>query len=762
MTMEQTKKKKVKRIAFIGNYLPRKCGIATFTTDLCESIASEFNKSTCFAVAVNDADSAYTYPPRVRFEITESDIVSYRRTADFLNINNMDVISLQHEYGIFGGVAGSHILALLRELRMPLVTTLHTVLRQPNPNQRKVVEELIRLSDRMVVMSKKAVEFLHDIYKAPREKIELIPHGIPDIPFVDSNFYKDQFGVEGKMVLLTFGLMSPNKGIENAIKALPAILKQHPNTVYIVVGATHPNTIKNEGESYRLSLELLAEECGVEKGIIFHNRFVSLEELIQFICTTDIYITPYINPEQIVSGALAYVLGAGKPVVSTPYWYAQELLADNRGVLVPFNDPEAIATQTISLLEDNIKRHAIRKRCYLYGREMIWPVVASRYMKCFESAYEERMRKRRAIFVAKTISQRPPDLPVLNLNHLFSLTDDTGMFQHSISIVPNYGEGYTTDDNARALILTTMIEEITQDTMQNVDKLAIRYLAFLQYAFNPKLGRFRNFLAYNRTWLEESGSEDSHGRALWALGIILGRSKFQKLRNLAGLLFSTALPAATKFSSPRAWAFTLIGINEYLRRFSGDRAAQNVEGNLIEKLMELYRNNSTADWPWFEDILSYSNAKLSYAMLLCGERLIRNDLKDVALKTLDWLTKIQQSKEGYFEPIGSNGFYRRGGERAYFDQQPIEAYGMILACLEAFRVTGENRWYKEAQLAFEWYLGRNSGRLPLYDQVTGGCYDSLHSNRVNENQGAESTLSFLLSLLEMRQAEHVIVTPASE
>jgi glycosyltransferase involved in cell wall biosynthesis len=760
--VKQTARKRLKRIAFIGNYLPRQCGIATFTTDLCESIASEFTKLTCFALAVNDVEAGYSYPPRVRFELTQNDIVSYRRTADFLNINNIDIVSLQHEYGIFGGIAGSHILALLRELRMPLVTTLHTVLRKPDPNQRKVMLELIRLSDRLVVMSQKAAEFLHDVYKTPQEKIEIIPHGIPDIPFVDSNFYKDQFGVEGKIVLHTFGLLSPNKGIENVIKALPAVLKRYPNTVYIVVGVTHPHTLKHEGESYRLSLELLAEECGVKKGIIFHNRFVSLDELVKFICTTDIYITPYINPEQIVSGTLAYVVGAGKPVISTPYWYAQELLGDNRGVLVPFNDPEAIASQVLFLLENSVKRHAMRKRCYLLGREMIWKVVAKGYLKCFESAYEERMRRRHAIFVAKTLSQRPLDLPLLNLSHLFALTDDTGILQHSVSIVPNYNEGYTTDDNARALVLTTMLEEIMQDTEQKIDKLAIRYLAFLMYAFNPGLGRFRNFLSYGRCWLEDCGSEDSHGRALWALGSVLGRSKSQKLRSVAGQLFSIALPASSKFSSPRAWAFTLIGINEYLQRFSGDRAAQNIEAILVERLMDLYKHNSTPDWPWFEDILSYSNAKIPHALFLCGHRLLNNDMKDVALKALDWLTTVQQSREGYFEPIGSNGFYRRGGERAHFDQQPIEAYGMILACLETYRVTGDERWYKEAERAFEWFLGRNNGRLPIYDTTTGGCCDSLHSDRVNENQGAESTLAFLLSLLEMRRAEHLLAIPTKE
>ncbi|MBN2380735.1 glycosyltransferase [candidate division WOR-3 bacterium] len=760
--MLQLGKNHIKRMAVIGNYLPRQCGIATFTTDLCEAIACEHKKVSCFAVAVNDTETGYTYPPRVRFEVTEGDVVSYRRTADFLNINNVDVISLQHEYGIYGGLAGSHILALLRELRMPLVTTLHTVLREPDSNQRKVMEELIRLSDRMVVMSEHASQFMHEVYDAPLEKIEIIPHGIPDIAFVDPNFYKDQFGVEGKMVILTFGLISPSKGIENVIKALPRILERYPNIVYIVVGATHPNVLKHEGESYRLSLEILAKEHGVEKAIIFHNRFVSIEELIEFISATDIYVTPYINQAQIVSGTLAYVVGAGKPVISTPYWYAEELLADNRGALVGFNEPEAIADQAIELLDNEVKRNAMRKRCYLYGREMIWPTVAQKYMRCFENAYEDRMRSQRGAFVTKTLSERPPDLPLLNLGHLFSMTDDTGMLQHAVSVVPNYKEGYTTDDNARALILTTMLEEITLDKMQKVDKLAIRYLAFLMYAFNSELGRFRNFLSYDRRWLEECGSEDSHGRSLWALGMVLGRSKSRELRDVAGRMFSIALPATLKFTSPRAWSFTLIGIHEYLRRFSGDRDAQSVEEVLAEKLMGLYRRNAAPDWQWFEDVLTYSNAKMSYALLLCAQRLERGDMKEVALATLEWLSKVQQSPEGFFEPVGCNGFYRRGEERALFDQQPIEAFGMILACLETYRITGENRWYKEAERAFEWFLGRNDGRLGLYDPTTGGCCDSLHSDRVSENQGAESTLAFLLSLVEMRQAEHVLTIPTQE
>ena len=380
----------IKRIAFIGNYLPRQCGIATFTTDLCEAIAAEYDGTTCIALPVNDIEAGYAYPPRVRFELTEKDIDSYRRAADFLNINNVDLVCLQHEYGIFGGQAGSHILALLRELRMPIVTTLHTILRDPSPDQRRVLEEIATLSDRLVVMSERGAEFLQEVYHVSPKKIDLIPHGIPDVPFVDPSFHKDLFGVEGKMVLLSFGLLSANKGIENVIAALPAILARHPNVVYIILGATHPHVKRDEGETYRLSLQWLAQEKGVEAQVIFYNRFVSLEELIEFIGAADIYITPYLNEAQIVSGTLAYTLGAGKAVISTPYWYAEEMLADERGALVPFHDPAALAEQVIDLLDNEAKRHAMRKRAYLFGREMIWPQVARRYMESFERARAER------------------------------------------------------------------------------------------------------------------------------------------------------------------------------------------------------------------------------------------------------------------------------------------------------------------------------------------------------------------------------------
>ena len=744
----------IKRIAFIGNYLPRQCGIATFTTDLCESIADEYKGTACIALPVNDTEAGYEYPARVRFELTEKDIESYRRAADFLNINNVDMVSLQHEYGIFGGKAGSYILTLLRELRMPVVTTLHTILKDPNPDQRRVLEEIVSLSDRVVVMSERGAEFLQSIYHVPTEKIDLIPHGIPDVPFVDPSFHKDLFGVEGKSVLLSFGLLSANKGIENVIAAMPAILAKFPDVMYIVVGATHPHVIQNEGETYRLSLQWLAQEKGVEGNVIFYNRFVSLEELVQFISASDIYITPYLDVAQITSGTLAYTVGAGKAVISTPYWYAEELLADERGALVPFSDPQALADQVIDLLANESKRHAMRKRAYLFGRNMIWPQVARGYMQSFERARAEHRHVAAAGFAVKPLDKRAGELPPLKLDHLQHLTDDTGIFQHAIFTIPNYREGYTTDDNARALMVSVLLEELGNE--EAID-LATRYLAFTWYAFNSETKRFRNFMDYQRNWLEENGSDDSHGRALWALGIVLGRSNTPTLHNMAGRVFEQSLLAILETTSPRAWAFALIGIHEYLQRFAGDRRVSQVQEQLAGRLLSLYKDNRMDGWNWFEDKLTYCNAVLSHAVLLCGQSMSNPEMLEVGLGSLLWLAELQHAdmKEKHFVPIGSNGFYQRGGARARFDQQPVEAQAMVSACLEAHRITGEKSWHIEARRAFEWFLGRNDLHLPVYDPTTGGCRDGLHPDRPNENQGAESTLAFLQSLLELRLAENI-------
>lgn len=739
------------RLAFIGNYLPRLCGIATFTTDLCEAVAARYSGTTCIALPVNDIEAGYPYPSRVRFELAEKDVESYRRAADFLNINNVDLVSLQHEYGIFGGRAGSHILTLLRELRMPVVTTLHTILRDPDPDQKRVLEEIAALSDRLVVMSARGAEFLREIYGVVPEKIDLIPHGIPDVPFVDPSYNKDVFGVEGKIVLLSFGLLSASKGIENVISALPAILARHPNVVYIVLGATHPHVVKQEGETYRLSLQWLAQEKGVEGQVIFYNRFVSLEELVEFISVADVYITPYLNEAQITSGTLAYTLGAGKAVISTPYWYAEEVLAEGRGVLVPFRDPAALAEHVNDLLDNEPQRHAMRKRAYLFGREMIWPQVASRYMESFLSARAEHRHFAHTEFAVKPLGQRPGELPPLKLDHLNTMTDETGMLQHAIFTVPNYHEGYCIDDNARALMVSALLEALGNERAM---ERGSRYLAFIWYAFNTETERFRNFMDYQRRWMEESGSDDSHGRTLWALGTLLGRSHTSAMHSMAGWVFEQALPAILETTSPRAWAFAIMGIQEYLKRFGGDRRASQVREELSKRLLTLYQDHRSDEWRWFENRLTYCNAALPHALLLCGEAMSDSSMTESGLESLTWLTDLQRADAGYFIPIGSNGFYTQGGARARFDQQPVEAQAMVSACLEAFRITTEKHWSREARRVFDWFLGRNDLNMPIYDPTTGGCRDGLHPDRVNENQGAESTLAFLQALLELRLSEN--------
>ena len=741
------------RIAFVGNYLPRECGIATFTTDLCTALASEYGTGRLFAIPVNDPDSRYDYPEQVRLELEQDELASYERAADFLNFNGNDLVCLQHEYGIYGGSAGSHILTLLRKLKMPLVTTLHTVLREPNADQRIVLEEIARLSDRLVVMSELAAQLLRDLYAVPAEKIDVIPHGVPEMPFMDPNYFKDKFGTEGKSVLLTFGLLSPNKGIENVIRALPSILARHPNVVYIVSGVTHPHLRRREGESYREELTALAEQLGVSSQLIFNNRFVSTEELVEHVGAADIYVTPYRHEAQIVSGTLAIALGAGKAIISTPYWHAKELLADGRGVIVPFDDPGSISEAVLRLMENDAERHAMRKRAYLHSRETTWPNTARAYMASFQRARFERSLRPRPAQLSEVGLNAPDELPALNTAHLLSMTDDTGMLQHAIFSVPNTREGYTTDDNARALIVSSLLDERYRfEPVDEHSELSRRYLAFLWLAFHSDTGRFRNFLSYDRRWLEDVGSEDSHGRALWALGIVLGHSQIEGLRGAAGRLFEAAMPASLTFSSPRAWAFSILGMQAYLDWFPGDRAVQGARNMLANRLLNLYERTRTSTWQWFEKSLAYSNARLSQALILAGWRSGNQKMIATGIESLEWLVAAQhRGDKETFVPIGSNGFFTQGKEKARFDQQPVEACATISACLETYRLTRDRCWLEQAQHIFSWYLGKNDLQVPLYDAGTGGCRDGLHPDRVNENQGAESTLSFLMALLEMQK-----------
>jgi glycosyltransferase involved in cell wall biosynthesis len=747
----------LRKVAFLGDYLPRKCGIATFTTDLRCAVAAEFPAVQCLVVPVNDIEGGYDYPAEVRFEIAEQDLPSYLRAADFLNITDVDVVCVEHEFGIFGGPAGSHVLALLRELRMPIVTTLHTILREPNDEQRRVMRDLIRLSTRLVVMTERGREFLLEVYHAPANKIDLIPHGIPDMPFADPNFFKDEFGVAGKQVLLTFGLLSPNKGIEYALRALPEIIREFPNVVYIVVGQTHPNLLREQGEAHRLDLARLAKDLGVQKHVVFFNRFVELEELMRFIGAADIYLTPYLTETQITSGTLAYAFGNGNAVVSTPYWHAVELLAGDRGRLVPFRDAKAIAVAVLELLRDEPLRHSMRKNAFQLGREMVWSHVAQLYAKAFDQARLDHSFVGRKSSPIKTLDEQPGQLPELKLDHLFRMSDSTGIFQHASFTVPNFAEGYCTDDNARALLLTLMLQHLGHESPQ-IAALTATYAAFLNHAFDRSSRRFRNFMSFDRHWLEEVGSEDCQGRALWALGLCVAQAGQGSLQMLAAHLFEQALPAITELVSPRSWAFALLGIDEYLQRLNGDRLVNQVREALTAKLMQRYADTANDGWHWFEDLVSYANARLPQALILSGRRTNDASVLETGLKALRWLVKLQTSEAGFFRPIGSNGFFRRGRDRAQFDQQPIEAHATVGACIAAHQATGEIQWVIEARRAFEWFLGRNDLGLALYDAGTGGCHDGLQVDRLSQNEGAESTLAFLIALAEMQALQNSLTS----
>ncbi|MCD6377355.1 MAG: glycosyltransferase family 4 protein [Planctomycetes bacterium] len=749
--MAKSERTEKKEIIFISSYVPRQCGIATFTHDLVHAVSGIVGKSyRCGVVAINDRPEGYRYDSEVRFEIRESIQNDYRRAAEFINISNAQVVCLQHEYGLFGGPSGAHILTMLRRLRRPLVSTLHTVLTDPTSDQRQVLNEICQLSTKVVVMSLRARQILQDIYGVMPEKIAIIPHGIPDVPFVDPAFYKDKFGVEGRELILSFGLLSPGKGFEYAIRAMPAIVKKFPRAVYMIVGATHPQIRKRSGEKYRSSLQQLARELGVAENVIFQNRFVELEELCEFLCAADICVIPYLNEAQVVSGVLAYAIGTGNAVISTPFWHAQELLADDRGRLVPFRDPDAIAKNVLELLSDDLQRDAMRKRAYQYSRQMVWKEVAKQYIDVFSSAQKQPIHPiLMTRSVASSISSE--ELPEIDLRHLRMLTDDTGIIQHCLYATPDRRFGYATDDNARALIVASMYWHQTHD--ETILPLLQTYLSFLNHAFDLDLGRFRNFMNYSRQWTEMIGSEDSHGRALWGLGVCIAMCSQEAIIGLATKLFKQALPAVDKFVSPRAWAFSIVGIQAYLQRFGGDSEAKRIRSSLAEKLYNRFVEHAGDDWPWCENVVTYDNAKLPQALLMSGKWMFRSDIIEMGERALRWLLEVQTSSRGNLSIIGTNGWFPRGGTPARFDQQPIETEALVEACLEAYNVTGDDYWLYHARRCFNWFLGDNDIQTPVYDFTTGGCHDGIHPDRINQNQGAESTLAWLISLLLMTERQ---------
>ena len=749
-------------LALVGNFPPRKCGIATFTCDLMNALAGELPETNCWAVAMNDVQRGYNYPPQVQFEVYYKNLTDYRLAVDFLNMNQVEAVFLQHEYGIFGGDHGKHVIELLGSLRMPVLTTLHTVLMEPSPKQRSAIEEISRFSDRMIVMSQRGVDTLQRVYGIPTEKVVLIHHGIPDLAFVDPNYFKDQFGVEGRKVILTFGLLSRNKGIDFMIDAMPEIVKRHPEAVYIVLGETHPHVMREEGDAYRLSLQLRARNLGMEKNVIFHNRYVDLRELCDFLGAADIYVTPYLNREQIVSGTLAYALGAGKATISTPYWYAEEMLADGRGRLVPFKNSEALAEQVVDLLDNEMDRHAMRKRAYTFCRSMVWKEVARSYLNEFSRVKRERALAPRFSIQASLQRVMPLELPLLRFDHLYRLTDDVGILQHANYIIPDRFNGYCTDDNARGLIAALMAYNLVYDDSKLI-RLACRFMSFLHHGLNESTGRFRNFLSYDRRWLEEKGSEDSHGRAIWSLGVVVSLIRWESLTAAALRLFERAFPVMEGFKSPRAQAFGLLGANAYLKKFSGDSEVRRIRDSLAGRLFKQFQDNASEDWPWFEDTITYANGKIPQALIATGTSLQREDMVNAGFRSLEWLLRIQTDPEGHFVPVGNDGWYSRTGPRARFDQQPIEAQNMIEACIAAYRVTNDKKWINLTQNCFEWFLGRNDLNEPVYDHETCGCCDGLTADGVNQNQGAESTLAWMISLLHMhslRDSEALIVDTA--
>ncbi len=740
------------KIAFIGNSLPRRCGIATFTNDLQLAVAASRPGTEATIVAMNDGDRSYAYPPVVRTQVRADKLEDYVSAADVLNSERFDAVSLQHEFGIFGGEAGAHVLGLLSRLKMPIVTTFHTVLSEPAPQQRRVFNEIVALSSKVVVMADKGRELLRSTYAVPAEKIEVIPHGIPDAPFVDPEATKLKLGFAGKPVVLTFGLLSQSKGIEVMIDAMPEILRRKPDAVYVVLGATHPNLVRDQGEAYRESLVTRARARGVEKQVVFLDRFVDEPTLLDFISMCDVYVTPYLNESQMTSGTLAYSFGMGKAVVSTPYWHARELLADGRGVLVPFNDVAAIGSEIAGLLTDDLRRNRMRKRAYAGSRSMTWQRTASRYVTVFESL--RRIGGAEISVVRKEAGPSVTNLPPpVSLDHLELMCDDTGLLQHAIHCVPDRLHGYCVDDNARALLLASALNVPGEIPM--ADAHSVRFAAFVQHAWNGERKRFRNFMSFDRRWLEDIGSEDCHARSLWALAECARNDPNIPRRRWASALFLEALPAAETFVSPRAWSFTLMGLDAFAKAGIASPYLGNIRDRLAEQLLSSLRSVETPDWVWFEKGLAYENARMPQALIITGITMGNPVFAAAGLRSLRWLMDLQTTPADCFRPVGSHGFGEELRAPQPFDQQPLEATATISACRAAWRADSDPRWRADALRAFHWFLGRNDLSIPLVDVETGSCSDGLHPDRANENRGAESVISWLLALTEIRELYRV-------
>ena len=725
----------IDHLALIGNFLPRKCGLATYTTDTFTALKGRFPDLKIDVYAMDDHPGLYDYPPEVTRSIPDQDRMAYLDAARAIEASGAQAIWLQHEYGIFGGAAGEHILALLDRVSIPVIVTLHTILEKPSADQRRVMDGLLRRCARVIVMAERGREILERVYGASGRNIVMIPHGVPDRAFVEPASLKSRFGWEERKVVLTFGLLAPGKGIEVMIEALPAIVAQNPNVLYAVLGATHPNLVKHEGEKYRDGLKALAVELGVDANIEFIDAFLEHDELIDYLQAADIYATPYLNPAQITSGTLSYAVGVGKAVVSTPYVHATEILGDGHGVLVDFGDSAAFAREINALLGSDRNRIKLSERAYARGRTMIWPRLA-----------EVAMRE-----IVQMVAAKPQRLPTgtvatIPLKPDFSaverMSDSTGMLQHSIYSVPDRRHGYCIDDNARALMLVSQMVEMDETAR---DSWMTIYASFLQYAWNPEARRFRNFMNFDRTWCEDFGSEDSNGRTLWALGVTARDAQMAKHRHWALSMFDMTASLALELGSPRAHAFAMLGAAAIIEAYPSHALARTILSRFGDELRGLLAEARRPEWEWFEIVLAYDNARLPEALIRAGTALRRDDLVACGISTLDWIVGKQTSPEGRFRAVGSESFGRVYAEPLQFDQQPLEAQATIDACSAAFDASKDLRWVEEAGRAYRWYLGQNDLDLPLATTQDGGCFDGLMPNGLNRNQGAESILALQLA-----------------
>lgn len=717
-----------RHIAMIGCFRPRRCGIATFTADVQEHLTRAVSGIAIDIYAMRAHPHDPGDPGQTR-AIDEHDPATYRAAADAINRSGAEAVWLQHEFGIFGGPAGAMVLELVDRIAAPLIVTLHTILASPNEQQRRVMERLVSRASRLMVMSTFGRETLVNVYGADPAAVVVIEHGTPDRPFLERSPLRRVLGIGDRPVLSTFGLIGSGKGLETAIRALPAIAARHPDVLYRIVGATHPNLIETEGEAYRQGLEELAISLGVGANIAWDNRFLDLPELLDQIELCDIYLAPYPNLAQITSGTLAYAVALGRAVVSTPFVHARELLADDVGVLLPDCTSAAMSEAVLALLADRQHMQALQQRAYRRGRQTAWPAIAAQFAELLSDV----------IVARQTGAMRHAP----SLDAVRALSDGVGILQHGIYAVPDRAHGYCIDDNARALMLEQCLP---QD--RHAERWAIRYASFVQHAWNPDTRRFRNFMGFDRRWLEAVGSEDSNGRALWALGHCGGRADSDDLAEWGRCWFERTGDIAAEFGSPRAIAFAMLGAAEMLERHPGHVLAVAILQRGAPLLDALWRASRSAAWNWFEAGLSYDNARLPEALIRAGRHLSAPRLTQTGLVALEWLCAKQTGARGQFRPVGSEGF-GLAGETLPFDQQPVEAWATIDACAAAMIATGSPVWRDRAEAAWRWFYGANDRSLALADPATGRCRDGLIARGLNANVGAESVLAFHLAYQTM-------------